>query len=149
MIRLLPGLALVIGLASLAAWDVATRDAARHAHALAQASARPALVRLERGAPLRVSSNDKSASVLAALIADRGSAAGVPLSARPLEAVVPPGFAAVDIEARGREEALRHLARAIEGDRPVVRLVRWSIRPAADGLLRLEARAVAPIGAAR
>jgi hypothetical protein len=142
-------LALVGGLVLLAGWAVAARDAARHARALAEAAARPATVRLERGVGLAVPANTTTAaSVLAALIADRSSAAGIALSAKPLAIRVVPGFATVDIEARGREEALRQLAQAIEGERPVIRFVRWSIQPAGDGLLRLEARAVAPLGPA-
>lgn len=138
-----------MALVLLAGWAVAARDAARRERAVAGAAARPAGVRLERGVGLAVPGNGPTAaSVLAALIADRSSAAGIALSAKPLTTGAVPGFATVDIEARGREEALRQLARAIEGERPVIRFVRWSIRPAGDGLLRLDARAVAPVGAA-
>ncbi|QJU57664.1 hypothetical protein HL653_07560 [Sphingomonas sp. AP4-R1] len=148
MTRLLFGTIAVAMMVVLAGWSLAARDAALREHALAEAGARPAAVRLSRGTALPAGSGD-AAALLAALVADRGSAAGIRLSVRPLAATVAPGFAAVDVEARGRETALRQLARAIEGDRPVVRFVRWSIRPGTDGLLRLEARAVAPIGDGR
>jgi hypothetical protein len=135
-----------VALAVLAGWAVASRNVAFHERAFAEATARPVTVRLAGGAALPARPGISSASVLAALVADRGSAAGLRLSVRPLDLMIAPGFAAVDVDARGSEEALRALARAIEGDRPAVRLIRWSIRPAGDGLLRLEARAVAPIG---
>lgn len=145
MTRLPLGLAAAGVMVALAGWSLGARYAARHDRALADAGARPAGIRLSGGMALPVQP-EKAAAVLAALVADRGSAAGIALSVRPLAATVAPGFAAVDVDARGRETALRQLARTIESDRPVVRFVRWSIRPAANGTLRLEARAVAPIG---
>jgi hypothetical protein len=135
-----------LALASLAGWAVASRNAAFHERALAEAATRAATMRLAGGTALPGRPGISPASALAALVADRGSAAGLRLSVKPLAATTASGFASVDVDARGGEEALRVLARAIEGDRPVVRLIRWSIRPAGDGMLRLEARALAPIG---
>lgn len=144
MNRLSAGIVAVVALAGLAVWALAARDAALRGRAIVEAASRPAVLRLRGGRGLPAGGNP--AAVLAALVADRSSAAGIRLSVKPLAASVAPGFAAVDVDARGREEALRALARAIEGERPIIRFVRWSIRPGADGLLRLNARAVAPIG---
>lgn len=147
MSRFLFGIGVVALLAGLALWALTVRDAALRGSALVEASGRPATIRVQGGRGLPAGGD--AAAVLAALVADRSSAAGIRLSVKPLTATIAPGFAAVDVEARGREEALRALARAIEGERPIIRFVRWSIRPAADGLLRLNARAVAPIGGRR
>lgn len=143
MNRFAVGLVSVAVLAGLALWALAERDAALRGRALVEAAGRPAAIRVRGGRGLP---GGGDAASLAALIADRSSAAGIRLSVKPLAATIAPGFAAVDVDARGHEDALRALARAIEAERPIIRFVRWSIRPAADGLLRLNARAVAPIG---
>ncbi|PZU10255.1 hypothetical protein [Sphingomonas sp.] len=146
-IRFIGAVALVVGLGLIAARAVSLRDDALRDQAQAAAQARAAPFRLERGSGLAVPDPKMAAATLAALIADRGSAAGVRFSVRPLDAATVPGVAAVDLDARGEEGALRTLARAIEGERPLIRMIRWSIRPAAGGLLRLDARAVAPLAA--
>ncbi len=139
----------VAALVALAGWSLAARDTALLWEGTARQAARPTSTRIEGGGPLLAAGEAEAAARLAGLIADRGSAAGIRLSVKPLADAVPLGFASVDLDARGSEQALRGFASAIEQDRPLVRLVRWSIRPSAEGLLRLEARAVAPVQVTR
>lgn len=141
--RLLPLVALASAALVLAGWATATRTAALRDLARAHGEARAVTLRVEGARALPAGAAGR---VLAAVVADQASQAGVRLSVRLVTGTVP-GFAAVDLEAQGSEQALLDLARAIEGERPLVRLVRWSIRPASPGPLRLEARAVAPVAA--
>lgn len=139
---------LVVGvLILLAGWALVVRDEALReiAPSLPGASA----FAIGSGQGLHVQRGKSGAVRLAAIIADRGSAVGVRLSVKPLMDMVASGFAAVDLDVRGDEASLRAFSRAVEGERPIIRFVRWSIRPAADGRLRLTARAVAPMMPAR
>jgi len=136
--------AAVVALALLAGWALFERDAAWRT--LARAAATPPVkLNVSGGEPLVASGNSDATALLTTIVADRSSAVGVRLSARPSSGDMPASFVAVDVDARGSEASLRAFARAIEAERPVIRFVRWAIRPVGDGLFRLEARAVAPV----
>ncbi|MDO6413616.1 hypothetical protein Q4F19_04395 [Sphingomonas sp. BIUV-7] len=139
------GIAVFLGLVLFAGWAVSARDAAWRERVRVLAAVRPVALRTADGAGLVARDQASASTLLVRLIADRGSTVGLRLSVRSLPAPPAPGFAAVDFDARGPEAQLIALARAIEGERPAMRLVRWAIRPVAGGALRLEARAVAPI----
>lgn len=140
--------AAVVALALLAGWAVFERDVAWRT--LARATAMPLTnVQVSGGEPLVAAGNADAAAMLSTIVADRSSAAGVRLSVRPISDDMPASFVAVDVDARGSEASLRAFAHVIEGERPVIRFVRWAIRPVGDGLFRLEARAVAPVARRR
>ena len=112
-------------------------------HAAETAVAAPALA-LASGQSLTAPHGDAGAR-LAALLADRGSAAGVRLVTRPAGSSPSAGLAVLDLEANGPEAALRAFARATERGYPLVRFLHWTLRPAGAGTLRLSATAAAPL----
>lgn len=137
-----------LGLAAealLAADLLGERRAAIAARSRAQTAARtPALV-LAPGRGISPPKGTDPAARLAAILADRGSAAGIRLVTRPVAASDAAGLILLDIDATGAEPALRRFARTTEQGPPLVRFLHWTIRPVSAGTLRLSARAAAPL----
>lgn len=137
-----------LGLAAeilLGAYLLGERREAIAARSGAQTAARVPALALAPGQGLTPPHAMDPAARLAAILADRGSAAGIRLVTRPVAASDATGLTLLDIDATGPEPALRSFARATEHGPPLVRFLHWTIRPVSAGTLRLSARAAAPL----
>ena len=120
------------------AWSLADAVRLLDRARVARAAATTVAVRepdLSASQTIRAADRSAARAALGLAVADRASAAGVRAIVGAAGLPGDPGWAVrVAVDASGGERALRIFSALLEGDRPAIRLVTWSIRPGADSV---------------